>query len=205
MRILPDIYAGEIIILYEYYKNIPKIVNGDSIVNVEDKMPGKIPGEPTILIDNKKYIQLHPPRWRQYHLSQYFPFPNIKLPVKEGRKSKNGFFGRIGPSTIRTLCIDDTIATRKFLWLKYKMQNSPKFQYQYKDNLIDVYEKKGMAFSHTGEYTASYLFNEELGFVKWRISSSNNVSLEFTLIDIYPFLLKSDTQTDAIPSLLNGK
>jgi len=79
------------------------------------------------------------------------------------------------------------------------MQNSSKFQYQYKDSLIDVYEKKGKTISHLGEYTAYYLFNETLGFVKWHISTSNNLSLEFTLIDTYPFLLKTDMPIDAFP------
>jgi hypothetical protein len=183
MRILPDIYAGEIIILYNYYNDVPEIFNGDSIVNVENTI-WKRPEE-TIITDNKKYIQLHPPRSGKYYLSQYFPFPNIKLPVKEGKKSKWGIVGNNNPLT-----------TRKFSFLKYKMQNSPKFQYQYKDSLIEVYEKKGKAISRIGEHAASYLFNEELGFVKWRISSSNNVSLEFTLIDTYPFLLKNHIQTD---------
>ena len=72
------------------------------------------------------------------------------------------------------------------------MQNSSAFQYQYKDNLIEVYEKKGTSISHIGEYTASYIFNENLGFVKWRLSTNNNVSLEFTLMDTYPFLLKDN-------------
>ena len=197
MRILPEVDYGEIAILYDYYKNIPE-VNGDSIVNVEDKIPEMGP-EGTRLTDNKKYIDIHPPRWGKYYLSQYFPFPHIKLPVKEGKKSKGGIFSPMNAGTKRTLCINDSITTRKHLWLKYNMRNSVKFQYQYKDNLIDVYEKKGKAISHTGEYTASYLFNENLGFVKWNLSSSNNVSLEFTLLDTYPFLLKNDMQIKTFP------
>ncbi|MCL2510820.1 MAG: hypothetical protein FWF09_02080 [Bacteroidales bacterium] len=188
MRILPEIYAGEILILYDYYKNIPRIVDGDSIVNVEDKI--WMPSEETILYDHKKGVQLHPPRAGKYYLSQYFPFPKIKLPVKEGRESKLILFNH--PDTY------------KFLWHKYKMRNYPKFQFQYKDNLIDVYEKKGTATSYIGEYTASYLFNEDLGFVKWHLSTGNNVSLEFILIDTYPFLLKNNTQTDNYTSVLKS-
>ena len=188
MRILPEILAGEILILYDYYKNIPKIVDGDSIVNVEDKIWMR--SEETILYDHKKGVQLHPPRAGKYYLSQYFPFPNIKLPIKAGKKSKWAL--TYHPDTY------------KFLWHKYEMRNSPKFQYQYKDSLIEVYEKKGTATSYIGEYTASYLFNEEFGFVKWHLLTSNNVSLEFTLIDIYPVLLKNNVQTDNYTSVLKS-
>jgi hypothetical protein len=190
LRILPEVDFGEIAILYDYYKSIPEIVNRDSIVNVEDKIRSGTEG--TRLTDNKKYIDIHPPRSGKYWLSEYFPFPHIKLPIKEGKKSKASFLCRIDTETIQTLCINDTVTTRKFLYLKYKMQNSSAFQYQYKDSLIEVYEKKGTAISHIGEYTASYIFNENLGFVKWRLSTNNNVSLEFTLMDTYPFLLKDN-------------
>jgi hypothetical protein len=182
MRIIPEINAGEIILLYDYYKDIPKIVNGDSIANVEDK----IYREETILYDNKKELQLHPPRSRHYYfLSQISPFPRMKLPVKEGGKSKWGVVGKN--------------FTGKLLLL-YKMQNSSAFKYQYKDSLIENYEKKGTAISPTREYTASYIFNKDLGFVKWRLSTSDNISSEFTLIDTYPFLLKDDVQTDPYTS-----
>jgi len=180
MSILPAVYAGEIVILYDYYKDIPKIINGDSIVNVEDKIGKWV--EETILIDNKKYIQLHPPRSGKYYdVSESYPFPNMKLPVKAGGKSKRG-------SVMR----DQT--THKSIWRMYKMQNSSAIQYQYKDSLIEVYEKKGTATSRIGENTATYLFNEKLGFVKWTLVENNNVSLEFTLIDTYPFLLRNYKQ-----------
>ena len=188
LRILPEVDFGEIAILYDYYKSIPEIVNRDSIVNVEDKIWGT---EGTRLTDNKKNIDIHPPRNGKYWLSEYFPFPHIKLPIKEGKKSKASFLCRIDTETIQTLCINDTITTRKFLYLKYNMRNSSKFQYQYKGSQIEVCEKKGKALSHTGEYTAGYIFNENLGFVKWCISSNNNVSLEFTLLETYPFLIKN--------------
>ena len=176
MSILPDVYAGEIVILYSYYKNIPKI-DGDSVVNIEDR----IGIEETIMIDNKKYIELHPPRSGKYYfLSQNSPFPYMKLPVKEWEKSKRGSF-----------TLKSSLNNGKSLWMKHKMQNSSKFQYQYKDSLIEVYEKRGKANSRIGEYSASYLFNEKLGFVKWTLVASNNISQEFTLIDTFPFLLKN--------------
>ena len=182
MSIFPAVYAGEIVILYTYYKNIPEIVNGDSIVNVEDQIEKM--GEETLLIDHKKYIKLHPPRGGKYILSEYFPFPSMKLPVKAGEKSKYGFLTTHIPVP----------TTHKFLWLKYKMKNFSAIPYQYKDSLIEIYEKKGTVVSYIGENTASYLFNEDLGFVKWRLSTSYNVSLEFTLIDTYPFLLRNYKQ-----------
>jgi hypothetical protein len=178
MRVLPKIEYKEMVILYDYYDNIPKIVR-DSIEQKND-YPFL---EKTLLFDNKKCIQIHPPRAERYYLGQYFPFPRIKLPVKVDRKSSWAYG-----------CFNDPITTRKFLWMKYSMKVLPKSQYEYKDEIIEVYETKGKSVSHMGEYTASFLFNEKFGFVKWTIVANNNTSIEFTLIDTYPYLLKGHTQ-----------
>jgi len=43
-------------------------------------------------------------------------------------------------------------------------------------------------------FNSNYFNNtiyEKLGFVKWTLVASNNISQEFTLIDTFPFLLKN--------------
>ena len=55
-------------------------------------------------------------------------------------------------------------------------------QYLYQDRLIDVYRISGYANSKYGNFDVLYLFNEELGFVKW-FYRRVNISLELNLIE----------------------
>lgn len=168
LRILPEKREKEFFITYDYYRFLPNYNHLDSLSSIDSL--GFI--ENTTVLETSKYIFLHPPRVQYNQLTQYFPFPEVELPIKVGEKYKRGF-----------LSINDPKCNCLF-WIKYKMNVNWFSQFKFKNKLIDVVRIYGDGKNKTGFYSVLYLFNKENGFVKMKYSISDKESLEINLLNI---------------------
>ena len=167
MRILQkEDIDNQLAITYDYYDEKPERETMDSLSSY--RLAGFL--ESTTVLDWGNSVWVHPPRSRYHQLAQYFPFPEISFPVKIGKRYKRGFLSPNDP-----LC-------HCTLWLKFHMLINLSTQHLYQNRLIEVYRIDGYADSKHGFFAVRYLFNEELGFVKW-VYRRDNISLELNLID----------------------
>ena len=185
MRILDKEQEGGTVITYDYYDSRPHQHNMDSLSSISKT--GYL--ETTQVLDQGNYIWLHPPRWEYLPprnkdltlrscydgLTQYFPFPEISLPIKKiGKKHPHGYFS-----------INDPICNCN-IFVKYQISISGYTQYKYQNKLITVSRIDGNAKSKKiGNYSFLYLFNEEFGFVYWKYNCNDIVFLELNSIDVY--------------------
>lgn len=182
MRVLDKEQYGGRVIAYHYFDILPTSENIDSLICSY----GKVHVETTQVLDEGNYFWLHPPRSNYapsfsnnispptYYdgLTQYFPFPEITLPFKIGKKSKNSY-----------LSIKDPVCDCN-LWMRYKITNKDIVLYRYKTRLVEAYSVSGVSKSKIGNYSFDYFFNVELGFVYWKYNCDNIVLLELNLIEV---------------------
>jgi len=171
MTIYPEMYNRQNIITYEYFDEYPQRNEQDSILT-KRKNEYK---EKTLLVEKTNLIWIHSPRSYYADLTQYIPFPEIKLPVKKGKTYKRSF-----------VSINDPICNCKILVMKYKMKiEKEKRQYIHDDKPIEVYVITGESTnSKLGKYAVEYLYNEQLGFVSHKYVNST-LSLTITLKEQY--------------------
>jgi hypothetical protein len=169
MRILPqEMYRG-LVITYDYYEEKPVKETMDSLSSYVSR--GFL--ETTTILEKKHKkkhtIWIHPPRSMYNCLTQYFPFPEISLPFRI-RSYKSYFISFNDPLCHCTLI------------LKYRMYHSHT-QHLYQNKLINVCNIFGSSSnSKHGYFKVDYLFDEQLGFVRWTYKM-NEISLELNLID----------------------
>ena len=166
MRILDKKVDNQLVIIYDYYDEKPE---RDTIYPLSSSRFARI-SETALILEDNKSIQLYPPRSRYHQLRSCFPFPEISFPIKIGKKY-----------TINYISFNNPLCHCK-LNLDFRMRISADTQYLYQDRLIDVYRISGYANSKYGNFDVLYLFNEELGFVKW-VYKRVNISLELNLIE----------------------
>jgi hypothetical protein len=166
MRILDKKVDNQLAITYDYYDEKPVRETMDSLSSC--RLTGFL--ETTTVLERNKSIWLHPPRSRYHQLAQYFPFPEISFPVRVGKKYTSPYISFNDP-----LC-------HCTLGLNFHMQISSYTQYLYQNRLIGAYRINGYANSKHGYFSVLYLFNEELGFVKW-VYRKDNILLELNLIE----------------------
>lgn len=182
MSISNEEKVNQRIIAYQYFDSLPRPQDIDSIVTFENRHI-----ESTLIVDKGNYIWIHPPRWyfspprldgvsplshSLDGLTQYFPFPEISLPTKIGKKyAKRSFY------------INDPICDCN-LWMKYSEKNKGYTECFYQEMPIDAILINGISESKIGKYEYNYFFNEEYGFVKWQYNCDNTIFLELNLVDI---------------------
>ena len=200
MRIFEEKQFGGNIITYNYYDTVSSRNAMDSLFSIfkseidttriRSKEYIRVRGanEMTQVLDKGNYIWIHPPRAQYYPprskeiaprscydgLAQYFPFPEISIPVKIKKKRSQWY-----------LSFNDPICNCS-LFLRYKIRHNGYTQCQYKDELITVLKIDGIAKSKKiGAYSFQYLFNEDVGFVYWKYNCDDIVFLELWLIDVF--------------------
>ncbi|MDR0618796.1 MAG: hypothetical protein LBG17_02735 [Bacteroidales bacterium] len=123
---------------------------------------------------NPKYIWLHPPRSHFHGLAAYYPFPEINIPIKIGKKYKRS-----------DIIFHEPRLHGKMLCFSHKIKIGDLEKYRYKDLQIDVYRTSGQAESKLGKHSFYYLFNDQLGFVHWYYNLNDVETLELSLIGVY--------------------
>jgi hypothetical protein len=130
--------------------------------------------EYTQVLDNSKYIWLHPPRSLYNHFASYYPFPEVDIPVKVGKKYKSSI-----------LFLNEVRLNGKIWRARFKIKTGGVEEYIYRGQRINIHRIEGQAKSKLGKQSFYYLFNEELGFVKWYYNLNNIETLELSLIGVY--------------------
>ena len=115
--------------------------------------------ETTGYIDNEKTIWLHPPRSGYFAILEYFPFPEVALPIKCNHKYYRWFIGHID-------ILD------RFAILRYKMHT------ECDGNTTIIFAR-----SQSGRWNATYRFTPTEGFTEMEYSF-DNTKLILTLTDI---------------------
>ena len=115
--------------------------------------------ETTGYIENEKTVWLHPPRSGYFAILEYFPFPEVALPIKCKRSYSRWFIGHID-------FLD------RFAILRYRMHIEC-----HGDTTIIT------ARSQSGRWKATYCFTPTEGFTNMEFSF-DNTTLIMTLIEI---------------------
>jgi hypothetical protein len=123
---------------------------------------------------NPKYIWLHPPRAHFHGLADYYPFPEINIPVKVGKNYKRS-----------TITFHEPRLQGQMLKFSYEIKIKELETYKYQSRQIDVYRISGQAKSRLGEHSFYHLFNEQLGFVHWYYNLNDIETLELSLVGAY--------------------
>ena len=89
MTVFRERYNRQNIITYFYYDEYPQI--DENFKPNEVLRSDSTYNERTLIFNTIKGIWIHPPRQHYNTLTQYFPFPEIDLPVKENKKYRRDF------------------------------------------------------------------------------------------------------------------
>lgn len=121
--------------------------------------------ESTGIIETENRLWFHPPRWNNFAILEYFPFPEIDKNTLCGDKYKRMFLGYA-----------DFI--EKWMWLRYKMT------VECNDNAIFV---RGRAKNKQGEWLEMLIYEKEKGFVYMEFISPVDRTIKLRLIDIIEY------------------
>ena len=169
MRVLDKEMYHQGVITYDYYNSLPdNLAALDSTSSIDRN--GFI--ETTEILENSKLLWIHPPRTHGFGLLQYYPFPEIRYPVKIGKKYKRSFLSFNDP-----LC-------QCTLLLRYKMQYLSYSQWKYQNRLVEICEQSGFAKSKRGSFSVTYRYNERLGLVEAIYDYNHEVRIQLSLINV---------------------
>ena len=126
--------------------------------------PYKEKVESTGIIENKKTLWLHPPRWNRLALLEYFPFPEIEKNIKCGRRTAAG-------NKYHRMFVGHVDFLNKFKIIRYKME------VKYCENNDIWIEGK------TKGWSERICFNEEKGFFEMQFDCKGS-QIQLSLIDI---------------------
>lgn len=143
-------------LFYKYHNTF----NKDSLIRA---WPYKENIEATGFIENDNKVWLHPPRWNNFAILEYFPFPEVQYGLKCEENYKRYFIGFVD-------FID------KFKVLKYKMKlnyDSDKY-----------YTISGCAKSKSVKWNVQYRFSKERGFELMLFEYGEKTRIQLELIDI---------------------
>ena len=167
MRVLDKEMYHQGVITYDYYDSLPDdpaALDSTSLIDQNGFI------ETTEILENSKLLWIHPPRTHGFGLLQYYPFPEIRYPVKIGKKYKRSFLSFNDP-----LC-------QCTLLLRYKMQYLSYSQWKYQNRLVEICEQSGFAKSKRGSFSVTYRYNERLGLVEAIYDYNNEVRIRLSLI-----------------------
>lgn len=143
-------------LFYKYHNTF----NKDSLIK---EWPYKENIEQTGFIENDNKVWLHPPRWNNLAILEYFPFPEVQYSLKCGEKYKRYFIGFVD-------------FFDKFKILKYKMKlNCENDKY---------YTISGNAKSKSEIWSVLYRFSKERGFELMHFEYGEKTKIQLELIDI---------------------
>lgn len=121
--------------------------------------------ESTGIIETENRIWLHPPRWNNLEILEYFPFPEINKNALCGDKYKRMFLGSVD-------FLD------RWMFLRYKMT------VETIGNKIII---QGKAKSRRGEWLEMITYEKEKGFVYMEFISPVDRTIKLRLIDIIEY------------------
>ena len=118
--------------------------------------------ESTGIIETENRLWFHPPRWNNFEILEYFPFPEITKDIESGCKYKRMFLGYA-----------DFI--EKWMWLRYKMTA---------ETIGNKTIIQGKAKSRRGEWAETLIYEKEKGFVYMEFISPVGRTIKLKLVNI---------------------
>ena len=142
-------------LFYAYHKHC----NKDSLTTA---WPYSDNVESTGIIETENRIWLHPPRWNNLEILEYFPFPEINKNALCGDKYKRMFLGSV-----------DFLG--RWMFLRYKMTA---------ERIGNKTIIQGKAKSRRGEWVEMIIYDKEKGFTEMEFTTPVGRTIKLKLIDI---------------------
>ena len=142
-------------LFYAYHKHC----NNDSLTTA---WPYRVNVESTGIIETEDRIWLHPPRWNNLEILEYFPFPEINKNALCGDKYKRMFLGNV-----------DFLG--RWMFLRYKMTV---------ERIGNKTIIQGKAKSRRGEWVEMITYDSEKGFTEMYFSAPGDIEIRFALLDV---------------------
>ena len=143
-------------LFYAYHKHC----NKDSLTTA---WPYSDNVESTGIIETENRIWLHPPRWNNLEILEYFPFPEINKNALCGDKYKRMFLGSV-----------DFLG--RWMFLRYKME------VEKIENKIIIH---GKAKTRRDEWTEMITYDSEKGFTEMFFSAPGKIEIRLMLLEIW--------------------
>ena len=143
-------------LFYAYHKHC----NKDSLTTA---WPYSDNVESTGIIETENRIWLHPPRWNNLEILEYFPFPEINKNALCGDKYKRMFLGSV-----------DFLG--RWMFLRYKMTA---------ERIGNKTIIQGKAKSRRGEWVEMITYDSEKGFTEMFFSAPGKIEIRLMLLEIW--------------------
>jgi len=133
----------------------------------------------TGVIENKLKIWMHPPRYNEFSILEYSPFPYVKFPLEIGRKwNWELALGKYWKNESLSVRADDIM---KYIYL---IEGHEKVKVNFSDEEIDSYKIISKSINERFDSSLTCYFNKDYGFVKLFYKNIDKSELRFELIDI---------------------
>ena len=124
------------------------------------------------VVENEKYVWIHPMRSNQYKFTEVAPFPSVRLPLEKGKQWES------------QLSIDEGWGewSNTSGYSEYTVKEKAKFNVQSEE--IDCWVVYAEADFPFGISTLIFLFNSEYGFVQMNYTNYENERLVIKLFEV---------------------
>lgn len=158
---------SQTIIKYEYFNN----------------EKGRISyGEATGIIEDSLSVFIHPPRSFGFIVTEFNPFPKVKLPLEIGKTWQGSI--AIPTEFVREIIPDYSKETSIGFHTEYEVENTFYFKNPYDNNSVKCYKIHASNDGEIGKTYADFYFNKDYGFMEMNYINYDSSELSLKLVNI---------------------
>lgn len=144
----------------------------DTAILAEIYTLGNVRYDTTGYIENESVLFLHPPRHQHYTIIELAPFPEISLPLEEGKEYQKILFTSSGWGDYSQI---------KF---KNKYLIKERLEIEWNNESINAWNIHSESHSEIGISTADFIFDNQKGFIEIDYQFFNDIEIKIKLLEI---------------------